>query len=129
MVAQHNQISAGSDISKRNPNPDRETASRIRAQKGRRARIERAKERSHDGPVTPAGLRQNVKAGLMSPREALDAVLANGGQSTAFVGWCSRKIASDWKPVAKTEVKSSQRRERRGKASAKKVRNRKRNSR
>jgi hypothetical protein len=88
MVLKHNQVSAGSDISKRNPKPDREKASRIRSGKCREARIERAKARKKSD--NKPGLRQQVKSGEITPSEALRK-LCDVNPSPDFVAWVSSR--------------------------------------
>lgn len=98
MVAEHNLMPAGT--SKRNPNPNLDLASQIKRWKSRADR----RERAANGPQNPprdraeaihfenhGPLRERVKAGFISPKDAIAIVSADPNGSEAFIRWARNR--------------------------------------
>lgn len=90
MVLKHNETSAGSGISRRNPNPNRERASNVKESRGRQGRIERARERMEDDlPSKNTGLRRAIKDGNVSCKQIINQL--DGNISLSFLQWLNRR--------------------------------------
>lgn len=98
MVAPHNLVNG---VSKRNPNPNTERASQVKWEKSKQGRRERAEAiKSRPGPQdrvelvhweNHGHLRERVKAGVLSPSEAISIVRADINGSQKFIEWAQRK--------------------------------------